>query len=83
MQNNSEIIIYTTPTCPYCSMAKSYLDSKGVRYKEVNVAADMKAAQEMVMKSGELGVPQIEINGRMIIGFDRYAIDEELRKLGK
>ncbi|MEM3372674.1 MAG: glutaredoxin domain-containing protein [Candidatus Anstonellales archaeon] len=83
VDDKGKIIIYTTPTCPYCAMAKRYLDSKGVKYTEVNVAADIRAAQEMIMKSGEMGVPQIEINGKMIIGFDRYAIDEELRKLGK
>ncbi len=73
-----DVKVYSTPTCPYCTMAKRYLDSKGVKYKDINVAADMAAAQEMVMKSGQMGVPQLEINGRIIIGFDRAGIDAAL-----
>lgn len=72
------IKIYTTPTCPYCKMAKEYFKSKNLQYEEYNVAADRAKVQEMVEKSGQLGVPTIEINGKIIVGFDRRAIDEAL-----
>ena len=70
--------IYTTQTCPYCDMAKEYLKSKGVEYEEVDVSSDHAAAKEMIEKSGQRGVPQIEINGQMILGFNKPAIDAAL-----
>ncbi|MFA5106244.1 MAG: glutaredoxin domain-containing protein [Candidatus Micrarchaeia archaeon] len=78
--NNMDVKVYTTQTCPYCSMAKRYLESKGVQYKEVDVSRDFNAAQEMISKSGQMGVPQLEINGQMVIGFDREGIDRALTK---
>ena len=57
----SNIIIYTTPSCVYCKMAKEFFKENGVEYKELNVAVDEKARDEMVQKSGQLGVPVIEI----------------------
>lgn len=76
----NQIKIYTTPTCPYCKMAKEYFKSKGLAYEEYNVVADKAKAQEMVEKSGQLGVPTIEINGKIIVGFDRQAISQALIK---
>jgi len=70
-----KVKIYSTPTCPYCVQAKRYFDLQGIAYVEVNVASDQKAAYEMASKSGQMGVPQIEINGRTIVGFDRPALD--------
>lgn len=70
--------VYKTPTCPYCHMAIEYLRSKGVRVEEVDVSNDQDAAMEMVQKSGQMGVPVIEIGGRIIIGFNRPAIDAAL-----
>jgi glutaredoxin 3 len=72
------ITVYSTTFCPYCKMAKEYLDKKGIAYKDVNVQEDDKAAQEMIQKSGQMGVPVLDINGKIIIGFDRGAIDEAL-----
>ena len=74
----SKIKVYTTPTCPYCHMLKHFLEEKGVEYEDVNVAEDQNAAREMIGKSGQMGVPQMEINGKMIVGFDREAIEKEL-----
>jgi glutaredoxin 3 len=74
------ITVYSTPTCPYCHMLKDFLNEKKVKFRDVNVAADHKAARDMIAKSGQMGVPQIEINGRIIVGFDREAIEEELKK---
>jgi glutaredoxin-like YruB-family protein len=73
--------IYSTPTCPYCHMAKDYFKAKGVKFEDVDVSSDENAAQEMIRKSGFTGVPQIEINGKVIIGFDRAAIEKELKNL--
>lgn len=67
--------VYSTPTCPYCTMAKNYLDSKKVPYEEVDVSVDRNAAAEMVSKSGQRGVPVLDIDGNIIVGFDRERID--------
>ena len=64
-----DITIYSTLTCPYCVMAKNYFKEKGVEYKDLNVGLDLKAADEMVKKSGQMGVPVIEIDGKVIVGF--------------
>ncbi len=66
-----KVKVYSTLTCPYCKMAKSFLDEKGVSYEDLNVAADAAARDEMVKKSGQMGVPVIEVDGEVIIGFDR------------
>jgi len=75
-----EIMIYTTPTCPYCRMAKEYLDKKGVKYTNMDVAGSREKAQEMIKKSGQMGVPVIEVDGNIIIGFDQEALDKALGK---
>ncbi|MFA6489142.1 MAG: glutaredoxin domain-containing protein [Candidatus Micrarchaeia archaeon] len=77
------VIVYSTRTCPYCVMAKRYLSEKGVQYKDVDVGADQKAAMEMVVKTGQMGVPVLDINGSVIVGFDRHAIDAALSQMKK
>jgi glutaredoxin-like YruB-family protein len=72
------VIVYTTPTCSWCKTLKRHFDSKGIRYREVDVATNQKAAEEMVRKSGKQGVPQTEINGQMIVGFDQSKINSLL-----
>lgn len=74
-----KIKIYSTPTCPYCKMAKAYLDGKGIAYEDVDVSEDQKAAEEMVDKTGQMGVPVLDIEGATIIGFDKDAIDAALK----
>jgi len=68
------VTVYSTPTCPYCKMAKSFLQESKVEYKDVDVSADDKAAQDMIQKSGQMGVPVIEIDGKIIVGFDKEAM---------
>lgn len=70
--------IYTTSTCPYCVMAKDYFKKNNVDYKEYDVSADEAAAKEMAEKSHQMGVPVIDINGTIIVGFDREAIEKAL-----
>lgn len=77
----SKIIVYTTPSCPYCTLVKDYLKQKGIEFEERDVSKDRVSAREMIEKSGEMGVPQIDINGTIIVGFNRDAIDNELRRI--
>lgn len=70
-----KIKIYSTPTCQYCVMAKRYFDSKGIGYENVDVSRDSRAAMEMINKSGQRGVPVIDIDGNIVIGFDKEKID--------
>ena len=74
------ILIYTTDSCPWCVKAKEYLKSKNVPYQEFNVAEDMDAREAMVSKSKQMGVPVLDINNTIIIGFDREAIDNALNQ---
>ncbi len=70
-----EVTIYTTPTCPWCQVAKRYLASRGIEFTEVDVSSDPLAAMEMIRKSGQQGVPVLEIDGEIVVGFDRARID--------
>jgi len=78
MNEKHKVIVYSTKTCPYCVMAKNYLRGKGVPYEDVDVGADRDKAREMVAKSGQMGVPVLDVGGRVILGFDREAIDAAL-----
>ncbi|MBN2421091.1 glutathione S-transferase N-terminal domain-containing protein [Candidatus Woesearchaeota archaeon] len=70
--------VYTTAVCPWCVKVKEYLKSKNIEYKEFNVGTDMAARQEMFLKTGQGGVPVVEIEDTIIIGFDKESIDEAL-----
>lgn len=70
-----KVIIYTTTWCGFCRMAKDYMDKLGVEYKEEDVERDPAAAQAAVQKSGQMGVPVIDVNGTIILGFDRPRLD--------
>ncbi len=70
--------VYSTPTCPWCTRAKEYLTEKNVPFVDVDVSMDQRAAQEMVQKTGQMGVPVIEVHGRFIVGFDISAIEQAL-----
>ena len=64
------VIVYSTPTCQFCNKLKQYFNKHGVKYTDINVATNQQAAAEMVRKSGQRGVPQTDINGQIIVGFD-------------
>ncbi|MFG6119225.1 glutaredoxin family protein [Thalassobacillus sp. B23F22_16] len=64
------VTVYTTSTCPYCTMVKQFLDQMSVNYKEVNLENDPEEARKLVETTGEMGVPQTNIDGQWVIGFD-------------
>ena len=70
--------IYSTPACPYCKMTKDFLAEKNIPFEDVDVSVSQSAAQEMVAKSGQMGVPVIDIDGKIIVGFDRAGIAKAL-----
>lgn len=74
----NNIKVYTTNTCPWCTKVKNYLRSNNVNYEEVNVGLNRVAAMEMVTKSGQMGVPVLDINGNIVVGFDKSKIDSLL-----
>lgn len=75
----SKPIIYSTITCPFCKMAKQYFKDNGVEYDEKDVTNDAALQQEMIDKSGQFAVPVIDIGGKIIVGFNKPAIDEALK----
>ncbi len=74
------VVIYTTPSCPFCKIAKEHLGSKGVKYTEIDVESDMNKGREMMAISGQGGVPVLVINGRVVVGADIPLIDEALKR---
>jgi glutaredoxin-like YruB-family protein len=69
------VIVYSGPGCPACGSAKAYLRRQGISFREVDIARDQNAAQSLVRRSGQMAVPQIDIDGHLIVGFDREKID--------
>ncbi|MBA7556782.1 hypothetical protein ES705_49501 [subsurface metagenome] len=75
---DKKVVIYSTPTCPYCKRAKDYLSRKGIPFVDRNVAVDRDAAKEMIQKSGQMGVPVITIDNEIIVGFNQALLDKLL-----
>jgi glutaredoxin-like YruB-family protein len=73
-----EVKVYSTPTCPWCTVAKEFLKKHNVEFEDIDVSINQEAAHEMIQKSGQMGVPQIEIDGHIIVGFDEQAIKNAL-----
>jgi glutaredoxin-like YruB-family protein len=73
------ITLYGTSSCPWCHKTRDFLQSKKIKFNDVNVGEDQKAAKEMYKKSGQLGVPVLDINGTIIVGFDEPAIKKALK----
>ena len=76
--SDKKVIIYSTPTCPYCIRAKDYLSRKGISFVDHNVATDRDAAKEMIQKTGQMGVPVITIDSEIIVGFNQALLDKLL-----
>ncbi|HLD42484.1 MAG TPA: glutaredoxin domain-containing protein [Candidatus Nanoarchaeia archaeon] len=73
-----EVIVYSTTVCPWCHKAKEFLKEHKVAFKDINVGEDRQKAQEMIEKSGQMGVPVLDIDGKIIVGFDKAAIKKAL-----
>jgi len=72
------VTIYSTPTCVYCNMAKTFFKANGIQYTEHNVASDLEKRKEMIEKTGQMGVPVIDAGGEVIVGFDEPKLREIL-----
>ncbi len=72
---DKEVRVYTTPNCPWCAAVKQYLEERDIPYIEIDVSQDQQAALEMIEKSGQMGVPVVEIDGEIVIGFDKERLD--------
>ncbi|MBN2281071.1 MAG: NrdH-redoxin [Candidatus Marinimicrobia bacterium] len=77
------VTVYSTPTCVYCNQLKAYLRKHRVRFSDVDVAADPNAARDLQNRTGQTGVPQTDIDGEIIVGFDKPRINELLQINGK
>lgn len=75
---DKKIKIYSTPTCPYCIRAKQFLKDNNIAFEDIDVSANQEAAQEMIQKSGQMGVPVLDIDGEIILGFDKERIKQAL-----
>ncbi len=72
------VVVFTTPSCPWCNRVKAYLKQKGVVFKNVDVSRDRRAAEDMVRRTGQQGVPVVLIGSKAIVGFDKPKIDKYL-----
>mgnify|MGYP000922519100 FL=1 len=72
--------VYSTPTCPWCIRAKDYLRSKNIEFEDIDVSRDHMGAMEMIRKSGQRGVPVLDIDGQIVVGFDQKRIDQLINR---
>jgi glutaredoxin 3 len=77
-KKQKRVIVFSTPTCTYCNQAKRYFRERGVRFRDVDVSKDADAARDLVRRSGQQGVPVIDIGGKIVVGFNRPEIDRLL-----
>ncbi|OGW83765.1 MAG: NrdH-redoxin [Omnitrophica bacterium RIFCSPLOWO2_01_FULL_45_10] len=75
---SKKVTVYSTPTCPYCVRAKQFLKENNIEFEDIDVSTDDVKAQEMMSKSGQMGVPVLDIDGQIIVGFERGKIKEAL-----
>jgi glutaredoxin-like YruB-family protein len=75
---DKKVKIYSTPTCPYCIRAKQFLKENSIIFEDVDVSSNQQAAEEMIQKSGQMGVPVLDIDGEIIMGFDKERIKQTL-----
>ncbi len=73
-----KVKVYSTPTCPYCRGAKQFLKENNIDFEDIDVSSNQQAAQEMIRKSGQMGVPVLEVDSQIITGFDKEAISKAL-----
>jgi len=73
-----KVMVYSTSTCPYCIRAKEFLKQHSIDFEDIDVSTNQEKAQEMMQRSGQMGVPVIDINGEIIVGFDKAKIEAAL-----
>ena len=78
-EKKSKVKVYSTQTCPYCHAAKDFLKENKIDFEDIDASKNQDAAQEMIEKSGQMGVPVIDINGTIIVGFDKDAMKKALK----
>ncbi len=79
MEEKKKIIIYTSPTCSHCYSLKDFLNEREIKFKEINVLEEPEKAEEMVKRTGQMGVPVIEMpDGKILVGFDRQELEKIL-----
>lgn len=78
MAKQHKVKVYSTSTCPWCHKTKEFLKAKGIKFEDINVGMNQKAANEMIEKSGQMGVPVIDIDGKIIVGFDKGELEKSL-----
>ncbi len=74
------VVVYSTPSCPYCVMVKDFLKKKQVPFEDYDVSRDQRRAEEMVRKSGQMGVPVVDVNGRIFVGYRPAEIESALKR---
>lgn len=77
-EKQARVVLFTTPTCSWCRKVKSYLKENQIRFKDIDVSRDQRAAKDMVRMTGQMGVPVVLINNKPIVGFDKAQIDRLL-----
>jgi len=77
-KSQPKVIVFSTPTCSFCTAAKRYFRQQGIKFRDVDVSRDPTAARDMVRRSGQQGVPVIDIGGKIVVGFDRNKINQLL-----
>ena len=77
---SKKVTVYSTPTCPFCIRTKQFLKDNNIQFEDIDVSEDPEKADEMIKKTGQMGVPVIEIDGEIIVGFDKEKIDAWLKK---
>ena len=77
-ESKHKVIVYSTPTCSYCNLTKEFLKENNIGFEEVDLSDDREKAMEIVKRSGQTSVPQIEIDGEIIVGFDKENLKEKL-----
>ena len=75
---DKKVTIYSTSTCPFCIRAKQFLKENNIKFEDIDVSVNQDKAQEMIKKSGQMGVPVLEIDGEIVVGFDKDKIKEVL-----
>ncbi len=77
-KKKKRVIVFSTPTCPHCNSAKRYLRERGIPFRDVDVSRDPAAARDMIRRSGQQGVPVIDIGGKIVVGFNKAEVDRLL-----